>query len=120
MKILNNVNFGLKEIVNSESAVKTVKEYTGKTLKVTGILIGVKEELDSESGELKTTRVVVLKEQNGELISSISPTVIGTAETIISAYAENNLTSEIEKGIDVNICSSKSGKGREFYFLQLK
>jgi len=117
MNILKKVNFGLKEIVNSESATKVIKNYGGQTLKVNGILIGVKDNVD-EDGVVKTIKVVVLK-SGDDLISSISPTVVNSAETIISAYEDNKLTEEIVAGIDITVASAKSGKGREFFFLQL-
>lgn len=117
MNIIKNVNFGLKEIVNSESATKVMKNYGGQTLKVTGILVGTKDDAD-EDGVVKTIKVAVLKTAD-ELISSISPTVVNSAETIVSAYEGANLLSEIEAGIDVTVVKGKSAKGREFFFLTI-
>ena len=120
MKILSKVNFTLKEIINSESATKVIKDFAGHELAVTGFLIGEKEDVDSETGELKNVKIGVIKTQDGELISSISPTVIGSIDTIINVYTEANLIGEIESGIPLIVKSNKSAKKREFYNLELK
>ena len=119
MKVSQKVNFSLKEIVNAQSTTNVIKDYVGETLKLTGILIANKEDVDQDTGDIKTTKVVVLKTDK-ELISSISPTLASSAETIISAYDENGILDDIAKGIDVIISSSESSKGREFFFLTLK
>jgi hypothetical protein len=82
-------------------------------------MVATKEDI-SEDGEIKTLKVGVLKTQSGELISSISPTVIGSIETIITTYEDMGIIEDIAKGIDVQIKSAKSGKGREFFHLELK
>jgi hypothetical protein len=119
MKIVQKVNFSLKETINAESATNVLKNLAGQQLKVNGLLIGVKEEADEETGELKTTKIGVLKTVSGELVSSISPTVIGSIETIISAYEEQGMLEEIKSGIDVLVKASKSAKNREFFHLEL-
>lgn len=119
MKIIDKVNFGLKEIVNAESATLVLKNFGNKQTKINGILIGSKEEIIEETGEIKNTKIGVIKTDKGELISSISPTAIGSMETIISAYKDAEMLGEIEKGIDIMIKSSKSAKGRDFYYLEL-
>jgi hypothetical protein len=119
MKVLQKVNFSLKETINAESATTVLKNLPNTIVKVTGFLIGTKENIDAETGEVSNVKIGVLKTQEGELISSISPTVIGSIETIISTYEEMGLTSEIERGIDVCIKSAKSAKNREFFHLEL-
>lgn len=119
MKILNKINFNLKETVNSESATLIMKNFGGQVLKTTGILIGTKDDLDSDTGEVKEIKVAILKTATGELISSISPTVVNSAETIVNAYTDANLLADFDAGVEIQVCSGKSGKGREFFFLQL-
>lgn len=119
MKIVQNVNFKLKEMVNSETATTPINLIKGENILVTGILIGIKEEVDNETGEIKSLKVGVIKKDDGQLISSISPTVINSMETIINAYTECDQISEIEKGIDVAIKTGKSSKNRDFIFLEL-
>jgi hypothetical protein len=120
MKVLKQVNFGLKEIINAESATTVLKNMSNETVKITGLMVATKEDLNEETGEIKTLKVGVLKTQEGELISSISPTVIGSIETIITTYEDMGIIEDISKGIDVQIKSAKSGKGREFFHLELK
>lgn len=119
MKTKSKVNFSLKEIINAESATTVLKNLAGKQVKVNGFLIGSKEDVDSDTGEVKEIQIGVLKTVDGELISSISPTVINSIETIIDTYTENNLLQEIEAGIDIIIKADKSAKGRDFFHLEL-
>jgi hypothetical protein len=119
MKVLVNVNFGLKEVINSESATTVLKNLANKKVKVTGLLVANKDDIDEETGEVKNIKIGVLKTSDGELISSISPTVIGSMETIVTTYTDMNILEEIPKGIDILIKSAKSAKGREFFHLVL-
>lgn len=119
MKILHNVNFSLKEMVNSETATTPINLIKGEKILVKGILIGTKEEVSDETGEVKTLKIGVLKKDDGQLISTISPTVINSMETIINAYKECEQLAEIEKGIDIAIETGKSSKNRDFIFLEL-
>lgn len=118
MEILSKVNFTLKETINAGSATNVLKNYAGKVLKVTGLMIAKKTELDEETGEIKETKIGVLKTPE-ELISSISPTTLGSIDTIINVFTENNMLADIEKGIDVQVKAGKSGKNREFFYLEL-
>jgi predicted small secreted protein len=114
MDILKKANMSLKESINAGNAVEVVKNYAGQTLNVTGALIALKEEVD-EQGEVTTTKIGVLKGDD-KLISSISNTVINSIDTYINSLGEE----EFKKGIPVKVCSSKSAKGREFFFLELE
>lgn len=119
MKVNKKVNFGLKEIINAGSATEVVKNFSGKKLIVTGLLIAVKEDVDGDTGELTTTEIGVLKTKDGKLISSISPTVLNSIDTIINTYTDAGMLEDIEKGIEVMIKADKSAKGREFFHLEL-
>jgi hypothetical protein len=119
MKILNNVNFGLKEIVNCETATTPLNTVKNTDVKVTGFLIGAKDDVDSETGEVKSLKVGVIKLEDGQLVSTISPTVINSIETMINAYKEIDQLGEIEKGLEVSIKTGRSSKNRDFMFLEL-
>lgn len=120
MKTIKNVNFSLKETINSESATTVLKTLVNQTLKVNGLLVAEKQEVDEETGESKTLKIGVLKTTDGQLISSISPTVTNSIESIINAYTDGGLLEEFKNdGVEIKICSSKSSKGRDFFFLEL-
>lgn len=119
MKILNNVNFNLKEIVNSETATTPINTMMNKEVIATGLLVGLKEDIDNETGEVKTLKVGVIKIDEGNLLSTISPTVINSIETIVNAYTDADMLGEIKEGIAIAIKSAKSGKNRDFIFLEL-
>lgn len=113
MKATTNIGFSMKEVINSESATQTMSDVAGKTLKVTGILIG--EKVDNE-GEKKT--VAVMKTDAG-LITTISPTVLNALDTIVNAYESAGALAELEQGITVIVNVKKSANKREFYTLEV-
>lgn len=119
MKILKKVNFSLKETINSESATTVLNTLANQQIKICGLLIGTKDDVEPDSGEIMTIKIGVLKTIDNELISTISPTAIGSIETIIDAYESEGILNEIEEGITVNVKSSKSAKNREFFHLEL-
>lgn len=119
MKIVQNVNFQLKEIVNCETATTTINSLNNKEIIVTGFLIGLKETIEEETGEVKNLKIGVLKTDDGQLISTISPTVINSMETIINAYKDIDQLDEIGKGLLIGIKTAKSTKSRNFIFLEL-
>lgn len=108
MRIKKNVNFGMNEVINSESATQTIADFAGKTVTLSGILFAEKDE---ETG-IKT--VVVMKTDAG-LITSISPTVINSLETLVGAYEEFGKLADLEAGIKVTVNAQQSASKRTFY-----
>lgn len=110
MKIIYQSTTDKAEIRKALSTDVAIKDFVGETLTVTGILTYEKEETDKV-----TTLYVVNTEEHGWCFTN-SNTVKDVLDVII-------LTSEqedIEAGIEVDMKTSKSGKGRDFYFLEIK
>lgn len=118
MKVKTNVNMEMKDIINAGSSTQVVKDFKDKEFVVTGFLIATKEVADKETGEIKNTEIAVLKGKDG-LVSSISHTVIESVQNIVDAYTDADKLDEISKGIKIKICSNKSSKGREFFYLDI-
>lgn len=104
-----------KDVVKASNAMTMFKDVIGKTIKVTGILVYEKDELDEKSGAISTKIVSCVKQKNGEFISSISPTIENSINSIVSIYTEE----EVKAGLDVIVKSKKSNGGRDFLYLDL-
>ena len=109
MEIIISTLEDKKDLVRCNNAVDCVQDFKGKKVKVYGFIIYNKADKD---GEIKT--VTAIKMADG-FITSISPTIRDSVETIIAAYDEN----EICEGIDIVIKSKKSKGGRDFFYLDL-
>lgn len=115
MEILKSTLTNKKDVVKANNTVNTVKELKDKTLTLTGAIVFRREEADEETGEVKTTTACVIKSKDNNFYSSISQTVLKSLDTILETFEQ----SEIEQGIDIAIKTSKSNKGREFFFIDL-
>lgn len=118
MKVLRKVNFDMKDIINANNCVNTINHNGQATLTVTGFLTGTNEEIETETGELTTKTIGVLKTNDG-MFSTISPTVISSINSILDAYEEAEVLDDISKGIQIKISSAKSSKSREFFYLEI-
>lgn len=94
---------------------KHCKGIKGQTLILTGAIVFRREESDEETGEVKTTTACAIKSKDNNFYSSISQTVLKSLDTILETFEQ----SEIEQGIEIAIKTSKSNKGREFFFIDL-
>lgn len=109
MEIIISTLEDKKDLVRCNNAVDCVQDFKGKKLKALGFIIYNKADKD---GEVKTVTAIKL---NDGFITSISPTIRDSVETIITAYED----SEIAAGIDIIVKSKKSKGGRDFYYLDL-
>lgn len=108
-RILVNTTNSKKDIVKAGVATTTFQDCLGEVFKIIGVIIYEKE----EQGETKT--VTAVKRDDGEYVTSISPTILSSVETIRSAFDDE----ELEEGIEVVIKSKKSKGGRDFLYLDL-
>lgn len=115
MNILVNITSDKKDLVKAGNAVKGFKDVIGEKIKMTGLIIYEKEELDEKTGEVKKAIVSCVKMENGEFITSISPTVKNSLQLIANTYDAD----EIKAGVDVMIMSKKSNSNRDFLYLDL-
>lgn len=120
MKTIENLGFGMKDIINAECGTKVLKNFADKTVLVKGFLIADKEDVNEETGETKVLKISVLK-CNDMLISSVSPTVANCVETIIDTFKSNKLEKTIlNDGVKIKVKSDKTSKGRDFFYLELE
>ena len=91
------------------------KDIIGETIKIFGILVYKKEEVDDKTGEVKERTVSCIKKEDGEFVSSISPTVQNSLELLNGAYDKEEITA----GIEVIVKSKKSNGGRDFLYIDL-
>ena len=115
MEIVKSTLESKKDIVKASNTVNTVKELKDQNITLVGAVIFNRQEIDQETGEVETKTACVLKAKDNTFYSSISQTVIKSLETILATFEQG----EISEGIDIKICSSKSNKGREFFFIDL-
>ena len=116
MKILKVVsNDEKRDIVKAGNAVTPFKDLKGEVVKMTGLVIGEKTEVDVDTGEEISKEVTAIKLDDGSFISTISPTVKNSLENITEAFTDE----EILAGIDVEIKTGTSNGGREFIYLDL-
>ena len=115
MEILVNVSESKKDLVKAWNTTTMAKDVIGEQFKMTGAIIYKKEELDQSTGECSVKTVCCIKREDGEFISTISPTVENSLQLIVNSYDKE----EILQGIDVVIKSKKSSKGRDFIYIDL-
>lgn len=109
MEIITTTLSDKKDLVRCNNAVDCVQDFKDKKIKAFGFIIYNKADKD---GEIKT--VTAIKLEDG-FITSISPTIRDSVETIITAYEPE----EVNAGIDIIVKSKKSKGGRDFYYLDL-
>lgn len=115
MKIIKSVGTEKKDIVRAGVSVATFKDYIGEPVKMVGAVIFEKTEPDEKTGEMVTNTVTAIKLGDGTFISTISPTINNSLETILAVYTED----EITHGIEVVVKTKLSNAGREFLYLDL-
>lgn len=115
MKILVNTTNNKKDVVKASNAVTPFKEVIGKPVKAIGFITYEKEELDERTGVMASRVVTCMKLENGDFISSISPTINNSIDSIVASYD----VEEIEQGLDVIVKSKKSNGGRDFLYVDL-
>ena len=109
IKVLLNTTANKKDLVKAGVATTTFKDVIGEAFTMVGVIAYEKTEND----EVMT--VVAVKREDGEFISSISPTVANSLDVIRGAYSDE----EISEGIEVVVKSKKSNGGREFLYIDL-
>lgn len=104
-----------KDIMKATVTISTAKEMKNKQFKLTGVIVYDKEECNEETGEIKTIEVLALRDEKGEYMGTISPTMLNSAKQLTSIFTKE----EITDGIDVIIKSGTSNSGREFFYLDI-
>lgn len=104
-----------RDIVKAGNAVDAFKNHVGETLKMVGVVMYVKDEVNTSTGEKESKTVTAIKTADGNFISTISPTVYDSVSNICGAYSDE----EILQGVDIMVCSGKANSGREFYYCDL-
>ena len=117
-KILINENMSNRDMVKAKVATETCEKHKGEILKCTGAMVCEREEKDEKTGEVLLRTVSAIKVNNGKkefIITSISPTVASSLQTIITQCGEDIRTDGLE--IVIGIGTTKAG--REFLYLDL-
>lgn len=115
MELITNITNDKKDLVKANNAVLGFKDCLGDTIKMCGVVIYNKDEVDEKTGEITTKTVSAIKREDGEFITSVSPTVKNSLEMIVATYSEE----EILSGIDIIIKSKKSNANRDFFYIDL-
>lgn len=115
MEIKVSVTDNKKDLVKAGLTTTMFKDIIGDNIKLKGIIIYDKEEIDQKTGDIVTKTVSAIKTDDGEFVSSISPTVENSLLLIANSYEPE----EIKAGIDVIVKSKKSNGGREFIYIDL-
>lgn len=110
MKTIVNVSSDKKDLVKASNAVTAFKDVVNTPITMTGVIIYEKVE---EDGETKV--VSAIKLDDGSFVTSISPTVQNSLESIVEAYDED----EIKAGLPVMVKAKASKQGREFLYIDL-
>jgi len=114
MKVTTNISTDKKDLIKAGNSTIMFKDCIGDTFKMTGVIMFEKDELDKD-GKTVTKLVSCVKREDGEFISTISPTVENSLSLIVNCYSEK----EILAGLDVMIKTKKSNGGREFIYIDL-
>lgn len=114
MNIKTNISSDKKDLIKAGNSTIMFKDCIGDSFKMTGVIMYDKEEVDKD-GKMVTKLVSCVKREDGEFISTISPTVENSLSLIINCYSAE----EIKAGLDVMIKTKKSNGGREFIYIDL-
>lgn len=115
MNIKFNITDSKKDLVKAGNTTTMFKDVIGEPLKMVGLIIYDKEEIDQKTGEVETKTVSAIKLDNGEFVSSISPTVENSLTLIANSFNE----AEIKAGIEVEVKSKQSNSKRDFLYIDL-
>ena len=100
MNIKFNITDSKKDLVKAGNTTTMFKDVIGDPLKMTGLIIYDKEEVDPKTGEIETKTVSAIKLENGEFISSISPTVENSLTLIANSFDEAEKELVKKYGVD--------------------
>lgn len=114
MKVLQGVNVEKKDIVKAGNSVEVFKDIIGEPFKMTGAVIFEKTEKDKDGKDVVNV-VSAIKKEDGEFVSSISPTIKNSLDNILGVYSEEEITA----GLDVIIKAGTSNNNREFLYVDL-
>lgn len=113
-KLTTVANFSKKDAFNITGA-ETLQNQTGKVIKVNGCAIGI--DVSHDTGEDVVTGY--LKDENGNIFSTISKTAIDAIAELCDIITDVNGTEDFGDGIEVMVNSRKSRGGRDFIVLTL-
>ena len=102
------VGMTTKDLLNAKGGSNSLQAIKEQVIKVTGIATDL---TTNEDG--KEVQVAYFATQDGDIFGSISATVISSAEFIIDAITDNELTFPI----DIRVNGRTSKGGREFLTL---
>ena len=108
-RITEKANFTAKDTFNIVGA-DTLDSVKGKVLKITGVALGL--DVSHETGEEVPTGY--LKDSEGNIYSTISPTAQQSIAALIDMFAD-----EPEATFEVKVSTKKSNAGRDFIVLTL-
>lgn len=102
-------NFSKKDVINAYTT-KALQELKGQVIKVTGIALT--EGLDNDTQEKRD--VALFKTAEGDILSSISGTVIKMVPQVLDYVEEDDLDE-----VEIKVESGVSKEGNEFIILKL-
>jgi len=115
MEIIKNITSEKKDLINAANSTVGFKDIVGTPVKMIGAIIYKKEEKNAKTDQIEIKTVVSIKKENGEFVSTVSPTILQSLEMVLESYSEE----EVKAGIDILVKSKKSGVGREFLYIEL-
>ena len=113
MNIKINTLTDKKEQLNATMNAKAFKELVGKEIVIDGILLYTKEETDNFSGEVKETRIGVVKVAD-DFYATNSSTICDNLESLHTFLGNECI------GTKATVDKQNSKRGREFLVLKLK
>lgn len=102
-------NFSKKDVINAYTT-KALQDLKGQVIKVTGIALT--EGLDNDTNEKRD--VALFKTVEGDILSSISGTVIRMVPDVMDYAEEEDL-----EVVEIKVESGVSKEGNEFIILRL-
>lgn len=115
MKVLVNISESKKDLVKAGNTTRMFKDVIGEKITMTGAIIYEKDEVNDKTGEVETKKVCCVRDEKGEYISTISPTVENSLQLIVASYEPE----EIKAGLPIEVKSKKSNGGRDFIYIDL-
>ena len=107
-RISESANFTNKDVFNITGA-ESLESIKGSTIKVVGGALGL--DVSHETGEVATG---YLKDSEGNIYSTISPTAQQSIEALIDMFADGEA-----KEVTIKVNTRKSNAGREFIVLTM-
>lgn len=102
---------GKKAFFTAQNSAASFKELRGKKIEIKDIVITEDDQVDMDTGEIETSRVITVVDKDGNAYGTSSQTVATQIQRLVDILGDVKSWPE---PVTVEIGSAKSGRGRDY------